>query len=339
MELPEFVPDRVAALDPLRADDACARLPKMNAHQDTDAMARALSELLPTESALAGLTYDESLAAMRDLGMFVSSLRRHGVEPVCAVPEAEPVLIELGRRTDMIPRDTIHHYTEMNPVGPRVRTFTGDAVEAEAIDGIRLALRRFATAVGQCARLAGTEPSDPEFPVLLGELATSLGTFTTVMNLITDNLPADFFYEVLLPYYNGEAVIAGSGYIGPTAAHVPLAVIDTLVWESDHGTRELADYRLWALPYTMPRWRALRAEWSAVPSLATRVAAALADPPAGAEPVLRESAAGLTAVLRALVVFRAKHMAYARKGSSAEGVALLRDVIDQTRRMSASIPG
>ncbi len=336
MELPEFDPERVTVLDPLRADDACARLPELNARRDVDAIARTLSALLPSGPVMSGLSYDESLAAMRDLGMFLSSLMRHDVDPIGAVPGVEPVLIELGRRTDMIPRETIHHYTEMNPRDARQRMFTGDPMETDTINAVRIALRRYGAAIGLAERLSDAEPHESEFAVLLNGLADELCAFETGMNLAHEKVSPAFFYDELLPYFEFEIEVGGNGYIGATAAHLPLHVIDTLVWESDHGSSDLANHRLWALPYTMPRWRALRSRWATVPSLATRINAAITEPLAtdAEAAAVRDSAAALTAVLRALVVFRGKHMAYTRKGSSAENIALLQDLIDQTRQVA-----
>ncbi|HET9139512.1 monodechloroaminopyrrolnitrin synthase PrnB family protein [Actinophytocola sp.] len=330
----EFVADRITVLDPLAADEACGRLPELNARRDVGAMAATLSALLPSGPVLSALSHDECLAAMRDLGMFLGSMIRHGLDPLEAVPHAEPILVELGRRTDMIPRDTIHHYSEMNPTGARQRTYTADPQEADAIESVRIAMRRFGPATGLAERLAGTEPDRPEFAVLLGELAEELGAFVTSMKLAHERLTPEFFFDELLPYFD-EVTVAGEPYLGPTAAHIPLFVLDTLVWESDHGSAELAEHRLWALSYTMPRWRLLRERWLAVPSLVTRVHAALRDPAAGT--TVHDSAVALTAVLRALVVFRGKHVAYARKGSRAEHIVLLQDIIDQTRAMAGLV--
>ncbi|HEU5473340.1 MAG TPA: monodechloroaminopyrrolnitrin synthase PrnB family protein [Actinophytocola sp.] len=333
----EFVPERVAALDPLSAANACARLPELNARRDVPAITATLSALLPAPPVLAGLSYHECLAAMRDLGMFLASLQRHGVQPIEVVPHAEPVLVELGRRTDMIPRETIHHYTEMNPTGDRQRTLTGDPQESAAIEVVRIAMRRYGAAIGLAERLAGARPDQPEFPLLLTELAGELDAFAAAMDLAHERLTPEFFYGELLPYF--DEIDVGTGrYFGPTAAHVPLAVIDTLVWESDHGSGELAEYREWALPYTMPRWRALRVRWLAVPSLTTRVRAALTGPGAH-DATVHDSAAALTTVLHALLLFRGKHVAYARKGGRAEGVALLRDIIKQNKSMIGFVTG
>jgi hypothetical protein len=324
---PEFVPERVAALDPLQADHTCARLPDLNARQDTGALAQALSGLLPPAADLAAFSYDECLAAMRDLGMVIASLKRHGAEPLHAVPGAEPVLLELGRRTGMVPRETIHHFAEMNPTGPRQRTYTDNPMEPHAIDIMRLSFRHFATAITLADDLAGTEPHDPAFATLLHDLAAELTSLDTAMNLSNEHLEPTWFYTRFLPY-TASIVIGGKSYMGPAAAQFPLPVLDVLVWESDHASENLAGYRADRVQFTMPRWRARHAEWSRLPSLATRVNSALAAAPSR---TVRESAAALNAALRALLVFRAKHLAYARKGSKPDNIALLQDIIDRTR--------
>jgi hypothetical protein len=330
VELPEFVPERVAALDPLGADDACARLPRMNAGADVGALAATLSALLPSATVLSGLSYDECLAAMRDLGMFAASLMRHGTEPVAAVPAVEPVLVELGRRTDMVPRETIHHYTEMNPAGARQRMYRTDPMEADAINIMRLAFRHFTTAIGRATRLGSAQPHDPGFPALADALADELGSLDTAMALSHEHLDPAWFYGEFLPYTN-DVEIAGARYMGPAAAQFPLSVIDMLVWESDHASPDLATFRSARIAFTLPHLRALHARWAAQPSLTTRVHTALTDSPT---PTVQDSATALTAVLRALLVFRGKHLAYARKGSSTAHLALLQDITDQTRRMT-----
>jgi hypothetical protein len=336
VELSEFVPERVAALDPLGADEACARLPKMNAGADVGALAATLSAMLPSATILSGLSYDECLAAMRDLGMFAASLMRHGTEPVAAVPAVEPVLVELGRRTDMVPRETIHHYTELNPAGARQRMYRTDPMEADAINIMRLAFRHFTTAISLASQLAPVPPDDPGFPALATRLADELGSLDTAMALSHEQLEPGWFYQEFLPYTD-YVEIAGTRYMGPAAAQFPLPVIDMLVWESDHASRDVAEYRAGRIAFTLPHLRALHARWSAVPSLTTRVHAALTDE---STPIVHDSATALTAVLRALLVFRGKHLAYARQGSSAAHLALLRDITDQTRHMTdlARIP-
>lgn len=107
--------EQVRGLDPLAADEACLALRAMNARSDVRAITAALRELLPDREALAEYTMEECIAAMRDIGIFLGSIKRHGVEPAAVAPEIIPILHQLGERTDMIPRDTVHHYCTWNP--------------------------------------------------------------------------------------------------------------------------------------------------------------------------------------------------------------------------------
>src|SRR5258708_996265 len=98
-----FDRERISTIDPLGADEVCRRLPEMNAAADVGAMADTVCAMLPSDTEIASWSLHERLAAMRDLGLFLGSIRRHGCEPVELVPGFEHVLLELGRRTDMIP--------------------------------------------------------------------------------------------------------------------------------------------------------------------------------------------------------------------------------------------
>src|SRR5262245_26557700 len=117
--------DAVAVLDPLHADKVCAQLPAMNGQADLTALMNALRSIVPAAEHIRRFTPLECLAAMRDLGMFLGSIKRHGVQPVLAVPEVEAALLALGTRTDLVPRDTVHHYACWNPRGARQRMYTG----------------------------------------------------------------------------------------------------------------------------------------------------------------------------------------------------------------------
>jgi hypothetical protein len=130
--------EKVQALDPLSADHVCYALRAMNGQGDVGSLIGALRRLVPLSGAMSAYSTLDCLAAMRDLGMFLGSLKKLGVEPTEVVPEVVPVLQELGRRTDMVPRDTVHHYTTWNPRGDRLRMFTGDIQEVALQDSVRL---------------------------------------------------------------------------------------------------------------------------------------------------------------------------------------------------------
>src|SRR3954465_5927738 len=110
----DFV-NRARAADPLAIDLDCSRLPELNKQRDINGMASILRLRAGWFADAATATLDDCVAAMRDLGIFLGSIKRHGVEPLEVVPELTPLLARLGARTDMVPRDTIFHYTLWNP--------------------------------------------------------------------------------------------------------------------------------------------------------------------------------------------------------------------------------
>lgn len=299
---------RIGVLDPLRADAVLADVPLMNAHADVGALARALTDLLPSNDFLATLSFDECVAAMRDLGLFLGSLRRHDVEPVDVVGGLEPVLLELGRRTDMVPRDTVYHYVYWNPVGPRRRTYTGDVEESMLIDSPRVTLGPLADAVALCDDLSDVDIE--ELPGLLSALAIHLRSFGESMRMLKGRVTPEYFARHARPYFQAVRV-AGKPYFGPAASHVPLFLVDIVVWSADHGTPDYSTFQHDALPYLVPEWRPLPARWAMRPSVVTRLTEALRESEPGSP--AEKATEACVDVLRALIEFRGKHVVFARK--------------------------
>jgi hypothetical protein len=306
------------------------------------ALARHLRDLCPRRELVDAWSIETALAAMRDLGMLLGSIKRHGMQPVDAVPEVESVLVALGARAGMMPRDTVHHYTEWNPAGPRERRYTNDPQESALVDAVRRSFPRLRTGVDLCARLRRADVHDPEFAVLVGELAEQLRGFEDAITTVTARVSPRFFARELRPYFE-EIDIAGSRYMGPAAAHVPLFLVDLTVWACDHATADHRSFLTETRAHTLPAWRALAEDWSEGPSLVTRLAEPLAR--LGSSPVpdsLARSAAAVAEALRRLVLFRSKHLVIARRayredvrlyplGSAGGSIDLLREILRLTR--------
>lgn len=113
----------IRELDPLKADELMSQLPLLNLQRDTEGLTQMLQKLLPSASQARSLGFEEACAAMRDLGLVMGSLKRHGVEPVARVPGLEEVLPLLATLTSLPPRDTLLHYTIWNPAGSRERRY------------------------------------------------------------------------------------------------------------------------------------------------------------------------------------------------------------------------
>ncbi|MFI1799505.1 monodechloroaminopyrrolnitrin synthase PrnB family protein [Streptomyces sp. NPDC020379] len=336
--------ERVRALDPLAADAALARLPELNSRGDVPTLTAMLRDLTPSLDAVALCSTDECLAVMRDLGMLLGSLKRHDTEPAEAVPEVVPVLLELGRRTGMIPRDTVHHYTTWNPTGERQRSYTGDPQEFCLQDSVRMVFPQLRQGLELCDMLSWTDPAEQKFAAVLDELTDLLGAMVDSIDMVVKEVGPAFFARVLRPYYE-NVTLAGETYLGPAAAQVPLWLIDLSVWASDHSRPEYREFLRHSIPYSLPRWRELYDSWLHAPSLVTRLVAAFGTDPAvteRSEPQLLESAEALLRLLRVIMVFRGRHLGIARKayqedlrlfpvGSGGASVELLKQILDLTR--------
>ncbi|WP_411108406.1 monodechloroaminopyrrolnitrin synthase PrnB family protein [Streptomyces sp. c-19] len=332
----------IRAADPLGADALLAAVPAMNAAADVPALTVALRALLPDLDRAAEWSVDGALAAMRDLGILLGSLKRHGVQPLTAVPEALPVLELLARRTDMVPRDTVHHYTTWNPVGPRRRSYTGHPTEALLQESVRMVLPGLVAALDDCGRIARLEPYDPGFAAALDRVARHVRAMVDSIDLTVARVPPEYFALTLRPYYE-DIEIAGRDYLGPAAAQVPLWLVDLTLWQCDRPDPAYDAFLAEAVPYALPAWRAFHARHRGGVSAVSKLSAAVSWE--GADrlpPSLTASAEALGRVLRVLKSFRARHLGIARKaygedvrlyeeGSGGAPGALLRSILDLTR--------
>jgi monodechloroaminopyrrolnitrin synthase len=339
--------DRIRALDPLKADSLCYDIRAMNARADTTAIVAALREILPGLETLPGYTPAECVAAMRDIGIFLGSVKRHGAEPADAVPEVVPVLLELGRRTDMVPRDTVHHYTSWNPAGIRQRMYTGDVQERFLQDSARLSLVHLTEIFRLCDQLSGLDACDQGLAIHLDTITGHLRRVVDSIDITTREVAPIFFARSLRPFYE-DILVDGISYHGPAGGQVPLWLVDVPLWASDRATPAYAEFLRVSAPYCARPWRTHYAEWVSAPSLITRFVAAL---PAGEpSPALAANVQALTRVLREVVVFRARHLGIARKayheevglysrGSGGGTIGLLHEILDLTRQNAHLVRG
>lgn len=341
---------RVRALDPLHADHLLRRLPAMNAAGDLPALVDTLRRLVAAATPDIEADPYAACAAMRDLGVLLGSIKRHGPEPVAEVPEAEPLLLRLAARGDVVPRDTVHHYSVWNPHGDRQRTYTGDPQEGALIDSVRLSLPRLARAVDECVPLADAELTSPEFLTAMGGFRADLSSLDEAIDVVTDRVDPAFFARELRPYF-GDVTIGGQVWLGGAGAGLPVPLLDLTLWAADHGDPGYETFWRQGIPYALPGWRRLYPRLTAGPSLVTRVAEALRAVGDGVpDPRLMAAATAVEQSLRALLGFRAKHITVARKsyqedlrlfpvGSSGGSVDLLASIVRLTRDNAALVRG
>jgi monodechloroaminopyrrolnitrin synthase len=340
---PRYRIAEIRTADPLEADALLATVPAMNAAADVPALTAALRTLLPDPDRLAALGVVEALAAMRDLGILLGSLKKHGVQPVSAVPELVPVLLRLGRVTDMVPRDTVHHYTTWNPLGDRRRTYTGDRMEAHLQDAVRMVFPALVASLQSCSALARLEPYEPGFALALDQTAQHVQSMVDSIDFTVDHVSPVFFATEMRCYFE-EIDIAGAEYLGPAAAQVPLWLVDLTLWQCDRDNPAYDAFLAESVKYSLPPWRAHYSAHRDAVSAVSKLSAAITWEAAGDRmpAQLTRSALALARVLRVLKAFRARHFTIARKaygedvarydrGSGGAPIALLRSVLDLTR--------
>ncbi|MFB9853032.1 monodechloroaminopyrrolnitrin synthase PrnB family protein [Micromonospora andamanensis] len=340
--------EQIRRLDPLRLDDDLRALPALNMAADVAALVRALGGALPSEASIAAFTTTECLAAMRDLGMYLGSLQRHGVSAFEAVPGAARSFQLLGRRTRMIPRDTVYHYTSWNPIGERERLYTGHPMERNLINAVRTCVPHLARAVDIGRSLLDEDPAAPTHADRLASLTSHIAVADTVMSGVRVTVAPEFFARVLRPFYE-DVRVGGRAYMGPAAAHIPIFLIDLLLWASDRGSPDYLQFCAEVASQTLPQWQQRYAEWAGTPSVTSRVVAALEGPgTSSADEHVESSARSLRHALQTLTAFRGKHLVMARRayqeelrlyelGSGGGSVGLLEEILALTRKNSAML--
>ncbi|WP_405164120.1 DUF1864 family protein [Nocardia sp. NBC_01499] len=279
----------------------------MNAAADVRQLATSLRELVWRSRQRELLHAPDRLAAMRDVGMFVSSLQRHGVEPLEAVPEATDALLAWGLSVGMVPRDTVLHYGVWNPPGKRQRMFLGERQESVVIDAVRVGTVLIDDIAPTLAGVAEIHPSQTVFGEICHAVADQLETLPEVMNDIYRKVDPVEFYAARLGPFMADVVVADRPYYGPAPVHVPLYLIDRLVWTSDHGDADLAYFHNDLIRYGLPQWRRLFERTEGSPSLVTRLVREFDRPTGPPATRVADAMDGVIRIMNALVTFRSKH--------------------------------
>lgn len=339
--------EEIAALDPLEADSAVQAVRDLNVRGDVAGLANELDRIVPSADQIARLTAAGCAAALRDLGLFLGSIKRHGAEPVALVPRVERPLLLLAGRTAMVPRDTFYHYGPWNPAGLRQRMYTGDPREEVLIQSLRLAVPAVEAAVATLAAMLDLAPADPAFAYLGRQAGQHLEGMVQAIDLVRQQVAPEYFARSLRPYFEDVAV-GDRRYLGPAAAHMPLYLVDRLLWSSDCADGPYPEFQQETVTYSLPRWRKLFGRREGQPSLTTRVLDALRAAPGDPGEPLQSSARALCAIFRTLIVFRGRHLTLVRgayredvrlyaTGSGGASVELVTHILRLTRHYAGII--
>jgi monodechloroaminopyrrolnitrin synthase len=295
----------IADLDPLNADPKLQRLPEINARRDINTIVRTIEEIIPTIEAIELQTQNESIATMRDLGMLVGSLKRHGVEPIEAIPKLEPILVALSQRTNMIPRDTFLHYIVWNPKGARQRKYTAYDAENHLIASGSIAVPKLEAAIANLVDLHFTSIDAPEFVEICNQCATNLMGMVEAIVYAIKNISRHCFATELRPYFD-PILVQGQEYLGPGAVEMPLFIFDHLLWSADRNEELYQQFQQDFLPYCLPKYRQLYANFQNQPSLITKFCTYIANNQVNSAVI--EAANIILGFFKILIKFRKPHI-------------------------------
>ncbi|MHC5174834.1 monodechloroaminopyrrolnitrin synthase PrnB family protein [Serratia rhizosphaerae] len=296
----------VAACDPLQAGSLVLQLPELNRNQDVPGIVGLLRDLLPVRGVPSGWGFTEAAAAMRDIGFFLGSLKRHGHEPADVVPGLEPLLIDLARITDLPPRETLLHVTVWNPAeADAQRSYTGLSDEMHLLESVRISMAALEAAIAVTVELSDVPLRSPAFAQECDELAAYLQKMVESIVYAYRFISPQVFYDELRPFYE-PIQVGGQSYLGPGAVEMPLFVLEHVLWGSQSDHPAYLEFKETYLPYVLPAYRAVYARFAGKPALVDR-AIGEAQAAATQDEHVRAGLAALNRVFVILLRFRAPH--------------------------------
>ncbi|WP_051519210.1 monodechloroaminopyrrolnitrin synthase PrnB family protein [Pseudomonas chlororaphis] len=331
----------IQRLDPLDFDIHVSQVQSANSLRDIPFLSRLLVDMCSRLHELDITSTHHVIAAMRDVGIILGSLKRHGVEPVVVVPQIEPWLIRLGAASEMVPRDTVLHYTSWNPDGNRRRAYTNDPQERALQAAVVQVFPQLSASLDISRALQDLEPQDARFAPLIDCLNDLTKTMVGAIDGVVQDVSPVFFAQTLRPYYE-DIMVGDRSYLGPAAAQVPLWLVDLCVWASDRCGGQYKNFLTESIPYCLPSWRMHYESFMGEVSLVSKIAKVTDNATLLKDHNFQRSAKGVSDLLRTLKTFRGRHFGIARKayapevrlydqGSGGAPIALLKQIIDLTK--------
>ena len=310
--------ERIRDQDPLRAYEQLKTLPELNRRGDVTGMLFMLRKLLqkPETGEISwemfeSWGYDQWVAAMRDVGILLGSLRRHGEEPVDLWPALEVWLLEAARQTGLPPRDTLLHYTIWNSPHA-LRTYTDLTEEKHLIEAVRMAYPALEEAVDRLVSLVEISLESAEFEARANRALESLKEVRNAAVYTYRHVDRGVFISSIRPYFEPIRV-TGKDYLGPGAVAMPLFVFDHVLWSAEVAHPAYVGFKQDYLPVTLPRLQAIYYRFSEGGSLLGRLGTVLEDPCLFPSDRLRRNLESLDRLFVVLQRFRAVHLRMARQ--------------------------
>lgn len=259
--------EEIQSLDPLKLDQKFPLLHQLNSQHDGRAICQLLYSILPSPDILEGFSYEEAVAAMRDLGIFMGILKRNGIEPVEEIPELEYVLLVLMVKTDLPPRDTLSHYTLWNPGGERMRTYTGTSDERQLIESVKMAFPDLIDAILMLDSIYAKPLGDVDFVNACQMARKKMEAMVMGIVHAKRNVSPAFFANELRFYYDPIKVDYRKEYIGPGAVELPMFLFDHILWNCDLEDHEYIAFKEGYLPFNLKFVRDIYWKYKGKPSL------------------------------------------------------------------------
>ncbi len=303
---------RVAAIDPLPQSRLLREVPVLNRRADVAGLVALTRRLLGEQPRFSeGWGFAEATAAMRDVGILLGSIRRHGEEPVEWMPQLEPWLLRIGRMTDLPPRDTLLHYTIWNP-DHALRTYTDLAEEAHLIQAVKIAFPSLERAIVRLAALFDLRIDSPSFARTGEEILDLIAKVRDAAVYTYRHVDRQVFVTAIRPYFE-PITVAGRSHLGPGAVAMPLFVFEHLLWSARVDDAAYVGFKRDYLPVTLPYLRVLYDKHLREGALLDHLEPQLDDERIARDPQTRASVAVLHRIFRLINGFRAVHLRMAQQ--------------------------
>jgi len=264
-------------------------------------------------------TYEEALAATRDLGHIAASLRRLNIG-LDNFLELEVLLIQLSQITGEIPRDTVYTYGPRNPDSERRRKFTSLPEEDLFIQSFSDGMNGLNKAIESLMHLNDISVGDSKYVLHIQEAISAFSSMIRAIVEVRRNIPPEMFTGVLRPYFDPIS-INGKDYLAPGGAQMPILILDLLIGVVDVSNPDYLYYLEDNLQYCPPIYRSLashiRQNGNTLLQKALREFTELSDQTEREQG--RKSLESLRDLLNELIKFRKPHLRVAKDNFALRG--------------------
>lgn len=245
---------QICSLDPLKVDAQICLVPFYNKNKETQLLIQLLSNMVSKPLDVLNFNYFEAAAAMRDVGILLGSIKRHGLEPAEVVPQTEKILFLLSEKLNLPPRDTLISYTIWNPSDKRERTYTDFADESNLIKSVRTPMGPLENAIYDLVALHHKSPYSSDFSDLCEKAMIGFRPMIDGIVHAKRNVSPKVFALELRHYYDAIS-LRGKKYLGPGAVEMPLFVFEHLLWSCDNTDSKYKRFKEGYIPYIFPELR------------------------------------------------------------------------------------